>query len=328
MPLPKFILNDERVKTSHGFYLLNAGGRFDRFLANPVMLDNHDMTRLVGKWENLSVEGDLLVATPIFDDGTELGNERKGQVERGFLRGASIGLYIQAAEYRTHPTTGEEELFVTEWEMLEASVTSLPSNSGALTLRIYDAGQPIAEEQLSAYLEKVVKLTLKTNNMPNTTGGGGNSAVLTLSAPALGALGLSGTPDSDSISAAIVELSARYKQEKELREKLEAEARTAREKACRDMLSLAVREGRITADQQPIYEKLAAADYEATKTAIEALPVRASLAAQIKSSAHGATIPSERMSWNLHTWMKNDMAGLRRLKAEEPEVYAEILKKV
>ena len=83
MPLPKFILNDQRVKNSHGFYLENAGGRFERFDDNPVMLDNHDMSKLVGRWEELAVEGDLLTATPVFDEGTELGRERKGQVEQG-----------------------------------------------------------------------------------------------------------------------------------------------------------------------------------------------------------------------------------------------------
>ena len=71
MPLPKFILNDQRVKNSHGFYLENAGGRFERFDDNPVMLDNHDMSKLVGRWEGLAMEGDLLTATPVFDEGTE-----------------------------------------------------------------------------------------------------------------------------------------------------------------------------------------------------------------------------------------------------------------
>ncbi len=100
MPLPRFVLNDERVKNSHGFYLLNAGGRFDRFAKNPVMLDNHDLDRLIGRWDELTVEGSLLTAVPVFDEGTALGRERMGLVERGFLRGASIGLYIYAAGYR------------------------------------------------------------------------------------------------------------------------------------------------------------------------------------------------------------------------------------
>lgn len=89
MALPKFIFNDETKKNSHGFFLLNGGGKFERFQEYSPMLDNHDLNRLIGRWDNLHVEGALLVADPVFDDGITLGAERKGQVERGFLRGAS-----------------------------------------------------------------------------------------------------------------------------------------------------------------------------------------------------------------------------------------------
>lgn len=100
MALPKFIFNDETKKNSHGFFLLNGGGRFERFQEYSPMLDNHDLNRLIGRWDNLHVEGALLVADPVFDDGITLGAERKGQVERGFLRGASPGIVILRAEYR------------------------------------------------------------------------------------------------------------------------------------------------------------------------------------------------------------------------------------
>ena len=125
MALPKFIFNDETKKNSHGFFLLNGGGKFERFQEYSPMLDNHDLNRLIGRWDNLHVEGALLVADPVFDDGITLGAERKGQVERGFLRGASPGIVILRAEYRTNPAGGED-LYVTEWELFEGSVTSVP----------------------------------------------------------------------------------------------------------------------------------------------------------------------------------------------------------
>lgn len=331
MPLPRFVLNDQRVKNSHGFYLLNAGGRFDRFRENPVMLDNHDPNRLIGCWKDLTVDGDVLTAEPVFDDGTELGRERRGQVERGFLKGASIGLYIHAAEYRTNPVTGESELYVTDWEQLEASTTALPSNAGALALKIYDADRrPVAEEQLSAYLDGVVKLTLNKQDMPtNNTPGGGNSApaAVTLTAAAQVALGISENASIEAVSSAVVALAAQCSEAAQRVATLEAKIQAAHQKAVSEMISLAVKEGRITADQQGNYEKLAAADYEATKAAIEALPVKTSLSAKVKGAA-GAGIPAERKSWNLHAWMKEDMAGLKKLQAEVPEVYAEILERV
>lgn len=69
MALPKFIFNDETKKNSHGFFLLNGGGKFERFQEYSPMLDNHDLNRLIGRWDNLHVEGALLVADPVFDDG-------------------------------------------------------------------------------------------------------------------------------------------------------------------------------------------------------------------------------------------------------------------
>lgn len=331
MPLPKFVLNDERVKNSHGFYLLNAGGRFDRFAQNPVMLDNHDLDRLIGRWDDLTVEGSLLTAVPVFDEGTELGRERMGQVERGFLRGASIGLYIYAAEYRKNPTSGEDELFVTDWEMIESSTTSIPSNAGALSLKIYDAARrPVAEEQLAAYLDHVVQLTLNKQDMtPNNTTGGGSPApaAVTLTAAAQVALGIPENATAEAVSAAIVALAAKCSDAEQRVATLEAAATAAHQKAVQDMISLAIKEGRITADQRNTYEKLAAADYEATKAALEALPGKASLAAQVTRVAGGSSIPAERSGWTLLRWMKEDMAGLNRIKAEDPQAYEAIVKR-
>lgn len=332
MQLPRFVLNDERVKNSHGFYLLNAGGRFDRFAKNPVMLDNHDIDRLIGRWDELTVDGSLLTAVPVFDEGTELGRERMGQVERGFLRGASIGLYIYAAEYRKNLTTGEDELFVTDWEMLESSTTSIPSNAGSLSLKIYDADRrPVADEKLAAYLDNVVQLTLNKQDMtPNNTTGGGSPApaAVTLTAAAQVALGIPENATAEAVSAAIVALAAKCSEAEQRVATLEAAATTAHEKAVQEMITLAVKEGRITADQRATYEKLAAADYEATKAALEALPGKASLAAQVTGVAGGSSIPAGRETWNLNRWMQQDMAGLNKLKAEDPETYAAILKRI
>lgn len=328
MPLPRFILNDESVRNSHGFFLLNAGGNFERFNANPVMLDNHDGGRLIGKWPTLTVEGSLLIGEPDFDEGTELGKERKGQVDRGYLKGASIGLYIKGAEYRLNAATGEPDLYVTSWEMLEASLTPLPSNAGALTLKIYNAeNKPVPEDQIGLYLENIVNLNINRMPINQSTTGAASPAPVSLTAAAQVALGVSEGADSAAVSAAIVALQAKYETEKAEREKLEAAAKERHEKACREMVERACKEGRITADLAAQYQKLAGADYEATKAALEALPAKQSLSARIKE-VQGTGVPSERERWDLHAWMKNDMDGLNRLKAESPELYARIAKKI
>ena len=119
--MERFVFNDETQKNSHGFYLLNAGGRFERFNENPVMLHNHDLAQLIGKWLNLQTEGSLLTAEPKFDEGDPDALKIKGKVERGYLRGASPGIIILAAEWRENPVTKELELYVTDWELFEGS---------------------------------------------------------------------------------------------------------------------------------------------------------------------------------------------------------------
>lgn len=82
------------------------------------MLDNHDLNRLIGRWDNLHVgEGALLVADPVFDDGITLGAERKGQVERGFLRGHAR--HRHPAGRGLHESGSGEDLYVTEWELFD-----------------------------------------------------------------------------------------------------------------------------------------------------------------------------------------------------------------
>lgn len=331
MPISPFVLNDESVRTSHGFYLLNAGARFERFRANPVMLDNHCDSQVIGRWRELHAEGGRLIATPEFDTATELGRERQGQVERGFLRGASLGLYILAAEERIDPTTGETRVYVTDWEALEASIVAIPSNAGAVALRVYDADRhPVGDSELPGYLDRIVKLSKSDKTMPNTsiTTGTSEPAQVTLSAQAQIALGVPENAPVAEVSAAVVRLAAELHSEKTKREKLEQTIEADRTARAQAMVDLAVKEGRITADKKDAFVKLALADYESTQTALAAMPVKESLSGKVQSPAGGSSIPGERKAWNLHRWMKEDMEGLQRLKADDPDAYAEVVKRV
>ena len=135
----KYVINDESVISSHGFYLINEGGDFTRFNSNPVMLFAHDESKPIGMWEDLRIEGSELIATPNFDSD-EPSQIIKDKIEKGSLKRLSVGLYIKDGEWRVNPTTGESELYVTGWEMLEISVVSLPSNPKSLIgLRLYNS---------------------------------------------------------------------------------------------------------------------------------------------------------------------------------------------
>ncbi len=327
--MERFVFNDETKKNSHGFYLLNAGGRFERFNENPVMLNNHDMAQLIGKWLNLKTEGNLLTAEPEFDEGDPDALKIKGKVERGYLRGASPGIIILAAEWRENPATKEQETYVTDWELFEASTVSVPSNAGALTLRIYDNNRQLVKDaDVKGYVENIIRLGISSKNIKNITTNVDMNTEMKLTAEALVALGIQDTADAVAVSAAIIALKVKAdnaeKKVQELTEKAEAD----RKKTAEEMVGLAIQEGRITADKKEAFIRLALADPETTKATLDAIPAKQSLSAQLRGIAGGDVIPAERKNWTLLQWMKNDMPGLKRLQIEEPATYEEIKKKV
>jgi len=318
-----FVLNDETKKNSHGFYLMNAGGRFDRFRENPVMLNNHDLTQLTGKWLDLKTEGSLLVATPEFDEGDPEAMKIKGKVERGYLKGASPGIVILSAEWRENPATKELEIFVTEWELFEGSTVALPSNAGALTLKVYDINhQLVSDDSVRLHIENIIRLSVSRENQTIIKKAKMNEIKLT--AEALVALGIKEDADGAAISAAVIALKAK---EAQLTADLAAEKQKtadALKKQAENMVDLAVKAGKITADKKEIFVKLALVDFETTKSTLDGIPEKQSLAAQMQSVAGGNNIPKERENWTLLQWMKNDMTGLNKLKLESPEVYTQI----
>lgn len=323
MSLPKFIFNDETKKNSHGFFLLNGGGHFERFLSYPVMLDNHDLNRLVGKWDNLHVDGPLLVADPVFDEGIALGAERRGQVERGFLRGASPGIVILQAEYRTNPAGGDD-LYVTEWELFEGSVTSVPSNAGAVTLRIYTGdGHLIENSDVPGHVDKIVKLCAKSSQTGNSTINPMEKH--TLSAEAYVALGINQDADASAMSKAVVALAAERSTYKEKAEFLQQEIDAERKKRAEEMVNLAVEQGRIGANAREKYVALAMKDYDLVAETLQAIPEKVSLSAAI-TKISGSVIPVERQNWTHLRWLKEDPKGLAKIKAENPDAFEAIRK--
>jgi len=318
-----FVLNDETKKNSHGFYLLNAGGQLDRFRENPVMLNNHDSTQLIGKWLDLKTEGTLLVATPEFDEGDPEAMKIKGKVERGYLKGASLGIIILSAEWRDNPATKKSEIYVTSWELFEGSTVSIPSNAGALTLKVYDNNhQLVSDDGVRLHIENIIRLSVSKENQTITKST--KMGEIKLTAEALVALGIKEDADGAAISVAVVALKAR---ETQLTTDLAAEKQKtadALKAQAENLVDLAIKAGKITTDKKESFVKLALADYDTAKSTLDGIPEKQSLAAQMQGVAGGNDIPKERENWTLLQWMKNDMPGLNKLKAELPEAYAQI----
>ena len=122
-----FLVSDES-DNSHGFKVLTEGIDITQFEKNPIMLYMHERPTIIGMWKNLRKEDGKLYADAVFDTESEKGGEVARQVEKGFLRGASIGITYQK-EYLKNGVLEKCRLF-------EISIVDIGSNPNAL--KLYD----------------------------------------------------------------------------------------------------------------------------------------------------------------------------------------------
>lgn len=319
-----FVFNDQTKKNSHGFYLLNAGGRLDRFRENPVMLHAHNLEQLIGKWNNLRIEGDLLLADPEFDEGDDLAVKMQGKVSRGYLRGASPGIIIHAAEWRSNEAASDVELFVTDWEIFEGSVVSVPSNAGALNLRVYDANRSLVnDDQVMGHIENIIRLGIDQHNNFKPKN---KKMEIKLSPEALVVLGITDGADGEAISAAIINMKKNQDQLSVENTTLKETIEAGRKAQVAALVDLAIKEGRIAADKKESFVKLGMADYETAKSTIEAIPARQNLSQRMQSGKQN--LNADRDGWTYMEWAKKDPEGLKRLKIEHPDDFSALKQRI
>jgi len=124
-----------------------TGIKIDKFLENPVLLWSHVRQQPpVGRVENLRLSEDksAIVADLIFAE-TPAALEIANLVKSGFLRGVSIGIAAKkriakgTKEYddyiAKYPSTAGAVSIITESELWELSVCTIPANQDALILR-------------------------------------------------------------------------------------------------------------------------------------------------------------------------------------------------
>lgn len=286
MAKKSFILNDEREKNSYGFYVPNNKILLTRFKKNGVMLYMHKRGEVCGRWENIRIEDHLLLADPVFDVAIERYAEIAGQVERGFLNGASLYLNFNS-ETKFVEVDGRLELH--DSEAFEGSIVDIPSNSGSL--KLFAEGKELADEEIKsimlsasplATLNPKIKIKKQMSN-------------LKLSAKAITALALAGVTAGDteeSISQAIQEMGAALSAEitshgieKAERERLQGIIKAQESVQLNALLAQAVTDGQILGDQK---ETFAALGFDGAKKIIEGLPKKVTLAGQLSNTGGGA----------------------------------------
>lgn len=157
-----FKISDESLN-SYGFWVKSAGINLARFNSNPVMLYDHNQYSMpIGRWENLRIENGELLADAVFDTEDERANEIARKVEKGFIKGASVGLKVdEMSQGPELMKPGQTRPTLTKSTLMEISITPFPSNANAL--KLHDAeGEQI---NLSGVGNKAIDNVLPTINL-------------------------------------------------------------------------------------------------------------------------------------------------------------------
>ena len=151
-----FILSDESLN-SYGYKVLTSGIDLKQFKDNPIMFYNHNRELgVIGRWENIRIEGSRLLADPVFDEADEFARKIKSKVENGFIKSASIGFYTE-----DRFTWKYNERWVMKCRLKECSVVDIPSNENAMAL--YDKNDQRVLDVNEYFLSIGTKQTQTTN---------------------------------------------------------------------------------------------------------------------------------------------------------------------
>lgn len=154
---------------SYGSRVLTAGIDCEQYKRNPILLFMHnrpfDGRNLpIGRMENVRVDGDRLIGTPVFDMNDEFAKQIADKWNNGFLRMVSAGIEIR--DTSTEPgmlLAGQTRPTITKSKLIEVSVVDIGSNDEALCL--YDTAGRVLH--LTAGGECEALPLMKTENYDN-----------------------------------------------------------------------------------------------------------------------------------------------------------------
>lgn len=124
-----FVLSDGTVDR-YGDVVDAKGWQLDWFRKNPIALFGHNHDFPIGRWEDVRVEGDRLVARlRLAAEGTSARiDEIRRLIEQGILKAVSVGFKAVESE-----PMGRGIRFIRQ-ELLECSVVGVPANPAALAV--------------------------------------------------------------------------------------------------------------------------------------------------------------------------------------------------
>lgn len=289
----KFILSDGRETNSRGYKVAIGGINMDRFIRNPVMLKEHDPNVVIGRWENWTKENNQLSADSVFDMDDPIAKEVSRKVDRNFLRCASIGIIPLKLEYI------DESYVMTESELVEASIVSIPSDAGAI--RLYN-------DKLEELTFDQVKINFNFSNPKQK-----QTMEFKLSTKTMEILNLSGDYTPKDVEIAVAE------KDREI-EQLKADLAAITKKTQTDYLTQAVKAGKITEAERLAFDKMCDRGcFDDVKAMIDAKTESAS--ATLADKVHKSDLSAGRETWDYLKWMQEDPKGLEKIRTENPKEF-------
>lgn len=124
---------------SYGSRVLTSGIDLEQYKRNPVLLWMHrrygreDVP--IGRIDNIRVEGDKVIGTPVFDERDEFAAKIKHKWENGFLKMVSAGLsIIELSDAPEHLLPGQTRMTISRSKLDEVSIVDIGANDDALQL--------------------------------------------------------------------------------------------------------------------------------------------------------------------------------------------------
>ncbi|OXA83680.1 hypothetical protein B0A56_00735 [Flavobacterium columnare NBRC 100251 = ATCC 23463] len=313
MPKPKpFIFNDENTENHHGFFIATNGISLARFNDNPVMLSNHINANesVLGHWEGMYTENGMLLGFPVFDIEDEEVQKIVGKVERGHIKGCSMGILFNPEDL----SYIGGKVVLTKCELTEVSIVAVPSNKASVQL-YKSENEAYSDDEISSLC-----LSLKENEFEITD----NMKKITLSLAVLTALKFDkNTPEVevDAVEQAVLALQNENTNLKAKNLSLEAKFEAEQETKITGLVELSIKEGRIPATKKEDFINLAKADFNLAKSTLESIPTKANLSASVTPPANSGSVTTK------EAFLKLSTAEQLQFKTESPEEYKKLFTK-
>ncbi len=136
------VISNSRLN-SYGFRVLTEGLDLEQYKKNPILLWMHNRpwrgttneVLPLGRIENLRIDGDNLIGTPVFDEQDEFAKQIKQKWEGGFLKMVSAGFeVIEVSDAPEVILQGQRRSTVTKAKLIEVSIVDIGANDDALVL--------------------------------------------------------------------------------------------------------------------------------------------------------------------------------------------------